>query len=198
LHKGVQKLRNLTGGRRLAIHRSDEVLVPLVGHIGRPITYRPTGFVGGLVQEPPWNGEARWTATALPLAGESSSVRATARRPEASVETHGKQRCVAGPYSPPAVRRKEQRRYRRRVSRSTCAQRGRLAARRRSIIRQFQGCGCVQRAAARRTTRLATSAAGGASPQSAGYVVGAAAPTEPHPPPDPVPRPAEKQPAACQ
>jgi hypothetical protein len=34
--KGSEKLWNLTGGRRIAIHRSDDVLVPLVGHIRPP------------------------------------------------------------------------------------------------------------------------------------------------------------------
>jgi hypothetical protein len=34
--KGSEKLWHLTGGRRIAIHRSDEVLVPLLGHL-RPL-----------------------------------------------------------------------------------------------------------------------------------------------------------------
>jgi hypothetical protein len=34
--KGSEKLWNLTGGRRIGIRRSDEVLVPLVGHLRPP------------------------------------------------------------------------------------------------------------------------------------------------------------------
>jgi hypothetical protein len=52
--KASEKRWNLTGGRRIAIHRFHEVLVPLAGHLrlavstGRPITDRRTGSVGGL------------------------------------------------------------------------------------------------------------------------------------------------------
>jgi hypothetical protein len=83
-----------------------------------------------------------------------------------------------------ASRRKEQR--------ST-----RLAARRRSTVRRFQGGGRVQRAAARRTTRLADPGVGRRVTPISRIRRGAAALTQPHPPPDPVRCPAEKQTAAC-
>jgi hypothetical protein len=61
--KGSEKLWNLTGGRRIAIHRTDEVLVPLRATFGRPdhgsSHHRSTHRIcGWFVQQPPWNSIA--------------------------------------------------------------------------------------------------------------------------------------------
>jgi hypothetical protein len=73
-----------------------------------------------------------------------------------------------------------------------------VAARRRSRLRRFERGGCVQRASARRTRRLADSGVGRRVTPIGRVCGAAAAPAKSHPPPDPVWRPAEKHATACQ